>query len=133
MNHAAYEMNRMAEAFDKESGIRIRHMVLSFSQKEERRLGRTRYDVAVMLNRIAQYAISFYAGQYQIIYAVHEDTGHPHIHMVMSVVNCKTGRKYDGRKQDYYAYQNFLDRFFKENFGMYLMTMTDRRDQYFYN
>ena len=133
VNHAAYEMNRMAEAFDKESGIRIRHMVLSFSKQEERRLGKNRYDVAVMLNRIAQYAISFYAGQYQIIYAVHEDTAHPHIHMVMSVVNCKTGRKYDGRKQDYYAYQNFLDRFFKENFGMYLMTMTDRRDQYFYN
>ena len=59
VNCAAYEMNRMAEAFDKESGIRVRHMVLSFSQKEERRLGRTRYDVAVMLNRIAQYAISF--------------------------------------------------------------------------
>ena len=48
VSYAAYEMNRMAEAFDKESGIRVRHMVLSFSQKEERRLGRTRYDVAVI-------------------------------------------------------------------------------------
>ncbi|MCI5928051.1 MAG: relaxase/mobilization nuclease domain-containing protein [Pseudoflavonifractor capillosus] len=128
INHAAYEMKRMAEAFDKESGIRVRHMVLSFSQQEARRLGKTRYGVAVVLNRITQYAISYYAGEYQTIYSVHEDTKHLHIHMVMSVVNCKTGKKYDGKKQDYYAYQKFLDQFFKENFGMYLMTMTDRRD-----
>lgn len=128
VSQAAYEMNRMTEAFDKESGIRVRHMILSFSPQEERRLGKTRYNVAVMLDRIAQYAISYYAGEYQIIYAVHEDTRHLHIHMVMNVVSCRTGKKYDGRKKDYYAFQSFLNDFLKDQFGMHLMTMTDRRD-----
>lgn len=127
LKQAGYEMNRLAEAFDKDHGVRLRHMVLSFSQTEQRQLSLERDGVNSCLNEIAQYAIAYYGHEYQILYAVHEDTRHSHIHMVMNTVNYKTGKKYAGRKEDYYNFQNYLKSFLKENFDMILMVEPDRR------
>lgn len=127
LKHAAYEMNRLAEAYDKDRGVRVRHMVLSFSREEQRKLGRNRYTVNSILNEIAQYAVAYYGHEYQIIYGVHEDSAHSHIHMVMNTVNFRTGKKYAGRKEDYYHYQNYLRSFLQENYGMLLIAEPDKR------
>ena len=101
INQAAYEMECVAKAFGHESGLRLRHWVLSFQSREFGRLKKIDY----ILQQIAWYAARYYAWQYQIIYAVHRDTENPHIHFVMSTTNFITGGKYPGTKKDYYAYQ----------------------------
>ena len=125
VNYAAYEMKRLSEAYDKNYGTRLRHMVVSLDKKEERKLGKNRYEVYQMLDAVAQHAIAYYGHEYQIIYAVHENTKHAHFHMVMNTVSYRTGKKYSGKKKDYYDFIEYLNDYFKQYFGLYVMAVTD--------
>lgn len=120
VNQAAFEMDLLARAYGKENGLRLRHMVLSFSDQEMRKLGGRKHGFS-RLNQIAQYAIAYYGNEYQIIYAVHEDSDHGHIHIVMTTVNYRTGKKYGGQKADYYRFQRYLGSFLKDPFGIYIV------------
>lgn len=100
VDYAASEMNDVAAAYGKDSGLRLRHSVLSFSPDEEI----TEIEIA----EIAQQAIDYYGKQYQIVAAVHEDTDDTHIHFVMNQVSYKDGTRYRGKKDDYYRFQHHL-------------------------
>lgn len=57
---------------------------------------------------IADQVAGHYSDRHQIVYAVHEDTDHPHAHFVMNQVSFRDGRHYYGTKQDYYAFQEHI-------------------------
>ena len=97
---AVEQMELLALAYRKDSGVRLRHFVLSFQAKE--RIDKQR---AFFL---AQNIAMFYGGMYQIIFAVHEDTARPHIHFVMNTVSYIDGRKYAGDKSDYFSFQQHV-------------------------
>lgn len=115
-SQAAYEMDRLAWAYGKDQGLRLRHWILSFSAKEVKRLCRRDYSE---LKKVAWYAADYYGHQYQIIYALHTDADCVHLHFVMNTVNFKTGHKYGGKLDDYIAYQHYLADFFAQ-YGMKL-------------
>ena len=116
IGQATYEMTRLAQAYGKDSGLRLRHWILSFSPQEARRFRKRKYE---MLKNIAWYAAEYYGNEYQTIFAVHTDGECPHIHFVMNTVNFVTGSKYGGKKKDYFQYQKYLSDFF-ERYGMKL-------------
>ena len=97
---AAQEMEQTALAFGKNKGKRIRHSVLSFSERENVSPEEAR--------DYAQEIIRHYAPEYQLVYAVHTNTGHPHIHFVMNQISYLDGHRYQGKKQDYYAFLNHI-------------------------
>jgi len=119
---AAFEMRRLSQAYGKFEGLRLRHMVLSFSKDEIRRFGKRAYDI---LMRIAFYAAQFYGHDYQIVYAVHTDAENLHIHFVMNSVSYRTGRKYPGTKADYHEFCSYLGDFLMEYFSMPLTPVSD--------
>lgn len=123
LNQPAYEMRRVSEAYGKFKGLRLRHMVLSFSAQEVKRFRSHVYD---SLSKIADYAARYYGGQYQIIYSIHEDSRCFHIHFVMNVVNFLTEKKYPGTKEDYYNFQDYLGSFLREYYGLQLITVSDK-------
>lgn len=123
LTQPAYEMRRLSEAYGKFKGLRLRHMVLSFSAQEIKRFRSHVYD---SLNKIADYAARYYGGQYQILYSIHEDSNFLHIHFVMNSVNYLTGKKYPGTKEDYYSFQNYLGTFLYEYYGLQLITVPDK-------
>jgi len=125
INQAAYEMERLARANGKDHGLRLRHMVLSFSPKEIKRFHNHTYET-LKLN--GDYAARYYGGQYQIIYAVHEDTDEPHVHFVMNTVNYLSGKKYAGKKEDYYAFCKYLGDFLYQYYGLVLIPVSDNSD-----
>lgn len=92
---AALEINRLARCFGQNHGIRLRHWIISLYPNEL-----TLPEIAAF----ARQACAFYAGKYQIVYAVHEDVPHPHIHFVMNYISYLDGSRYRGDKQDYWAY-----------------------------
>lgn len=97
---SADEMLYVANQFHKNSGKRLRHSVLSFSKKER-----------VTANLANNYAIGikeFYADEFQIVYAVHNNTDEVHIHFVMNQISYIDGHRYAGKKQDYYAFKQFV-------------------------
>ena len=99
---AAAAMEGVARAYHKDSGVHLRHSVLSFSPTERVSAEDTK--------AIAKKAIKFYETDYQIIAAVHEDTDHPHIHFVMNTVSYRDGSKYRGKKKDYYAFHRYMNK-----------------------
>ncbi len=118
---AAHEMDLLAWAYGANKGLRLRHWILAFSRDEVRQFGSNVYPT---LEHIARQAAAYYGNQYQIIYAVHMDHDHPHIHFVMNTVNYVTGRKYPGDKADYYAYQKRLQEILLP-YGLYVMAVSD--------
>lgn len=69
-------------------------------------------------------ACRFYADTYQIVYAVHEDAAHLHIHFVMNMISYLDGKRYAGKKKDFYDYQNYLQGA-AEVFGTYIIRVKD--------
>lgn len=91
---AAQAMETVARAYHKEDGLKLRHSILSFDSKEN-----VSFETA---KEIAQQTMDFYANQYQMVAAIHENTEQPHIHFLMNTINYHNGSKYRGTKKDYY-------------------------------
>ena len=98
--NALQEMTLLAQAFHKDSGLRLRHSVISFEKDKQITLEAA--------EQIACHAVSYYGSAYQMIYAIHEDTAHLHIHLVMNSVSYLDGKKYHGNKKDYYGFINYM-------------------------
>lgn len=109
VQYAAEQMGRLAQTYGKANGIRLRHMVLSFEPGEK--------VTSTGAYQIAYQAAWYYGREYQVLFAVHEDKKHLHIHFVMNTVSYLDGHKYAGKCEDYY---NFLDHLRKilEPFGI---------------
>lgn len=104
-DYAAEEMETIADVFGKTDKTKIRHFILSFSPTEHM----TPTEVAKIADQVAV----FYSGRYQIVFAVHEDTDHPHAHFVMNHVSFLDGRHYDGTKRDFYGLQSHIKKILK--------------------
>lgn len=97
---ATLEMEMLTKFWRKDHGVHLRHMVLSFTPAEIKDPFEA-YDIAIN-------AVAFYGRTYQIIFAVHEDSDHLHIHIVMNMVSYLDGKKYAGRTDDYHAFCRHL-------------------------
>ena len=122
IKQAAHEMYQLAKAYGKMGGMHLRHMVLTFSQEEVRHLGEKPLEE---IYKIGTYAAQYYGFEYQIVYAIHEDTTSYHIHFVMNTVSFRSGRQYRGDKADYYAFQRYMRDFLDEYYGMRLRVLAD--------
>ena len=98
--YAAEEMSKLAEVAGKTSGIQLRHFILSLAPREAR-------DPIFVLS-LARAVAEYYADEYQILFAVHCDHHYLHAHFMMNAVSYKTGLKYPGTKDDYYAFKRHV-------------------------
>lgn len=114
-DNIADDMYQLTEHFGKLKGTRIRHMVLSFDKKLESHI------TAEIAYVVADAVCNYYSEDYQIFAAVHEEKPHIHIHVIMNTVNITTGKKYKGKKKDYYRFQTYLKKVLKR-FGCKLQT-----------
>lgn len=97
---AAEEMHQVAVKFGKDKGKRVRHSVLSFKQSEN--VSPEKAD------SFANEIIQFYAPDFQISYAVHDNTDETHIHFVMNQISYQDGHRYEGKKKDYYDFMKHI-------------------------
>ena len=93
---AAEEMLDTAKEFHKNSGKRVRHSVLSFDERDNITPERA--------NQFAQEIIQHYAPEYQIVYAVHDNTDDVHIHFVMNQISYVDGHRYWGKYEDFHHF-----------------------------
>lgn len=97
---AAEEMQQVARTFGKDKGKRVRHSVLSFSEKEK--------VTPEQADSFAKEIIQFYAPEFQITYAVHENTDDTHVHLLMNQISYQDGHRYEGKKKDYYDFMKHI-------------------------
>lgn len=98
--NAVDDMRGIAIKFGKDTGKRIRHSILAFEESEN-----VGIDEA---GAFAEGIIAYYAPEYQIVYAIHTNTKHLHIHFVMNQISYVDGHRYDGKKKDYYDFRNHM-------------------------
>lgn len=120
--YAVEQMEAVALAYRKASGLRLRHMLLSFDKHE-----RISFQRAKLL---AFQLASYYGYKYQIIYAVHEDKANKHIHFVMNTVSYLDGHKYAGHRDDYYRFQEYMRSVLAGEFGFRLNVVPDSIQQF---
>lgn len=103
---AILEMEALSRYYGQDTGVRLRHFILSFRPRELwSKKGQSLYAAYQVACAVAQ----FYGEEYQIVYAVHENTRNPHIHFVMNTTNYRTGLKYQGKKQDLHNFLNWIN------------------------
>lgn len=98
---AAAAMETVAKVYHKEEGLKLRHSMISFSAED--------LILPKEAKQIAQHSMEYYADNYQIYAAVHEDSDCLHIHFVMNTTSYVDGSKYHGTKADYYGYLKHLN------------------------
>ena len=86
-------MIQTKEMFGKTGGRQGYHFVISLEPEEG--------NEEQMLEIIRRFAEEFLGGEYEAVYAVHNDKNHLHGHLVFNSVNMVTGRKYDYKKGDW--------------------------------
>ena len=105
VQYAAEQMDGLAQAYGKANGIRLRHMMLSFHPSEK--------ITPAYAYQIAYQAAWYYAREYQILFAVHDNKQPLHIHFVMNMVSYIDGHKYAGKREDYYDFLGYLAKILK--------------------
>lgn len=84
-------MVSVSQHFGKYAKIRLHHFILTFKPHDAAFLPLIANDICEYIGRI-----------YQVVVAQHEDTSHPHLHVVFNAVSYINGYKYHGSKEDYY-------------------------------
>lgn len=97
---AAEQMSILSKVYGKDKGTRLRHFIICFEPKETTDI-QTVHEIGWRLS-------DYYAGQYQLVGAVHQNTEHLHIHFIMNMVNTMNGKKYSGKKKDYYDFAKHI-------------------------
>ena len=86
-NHAYGQMLMVKKAFCKTEGVQLKHFFITFSNDE---MGTLDFEDILKLG--------FQTGQlfreYQMVYGIHLDSGHVHMHCVMNTVSFLDGHKY---------------------------------------
>lgn len=111
-------MCETAAYYKKDSGVRLRHMVLSFSSSEL-----TNPETAY---RIGCEVMAHIYGEYQTVFAVHQDAANLHIHFVFSSVSYIDGHRYSGKRGEYYSLVNSIERILRGYGIPYLRTASRR-------
>ncbi len=117
---AAQQMEFVSRAYNNYDKLRLRHFIISFADN----------DCILPCDAIyiAQRAAEFYANRYQIIFGIHEDADHLHIHIVMNQVSYLDGRKYSGSKKEHYDFVNYMKDVFY-SFGIDFIPVSEQFDR----
>ncbi len=99
-------MEAVSEQFGKTQGVQLRHFIISFDPMEL-----SQPEIAY---EIAQRVAAWIGHRYQVIYAVHEDKPHLHIHLVQNSVSYVDGQRYYGTKVEFHAFQDELRRILRQ-------------------
>lgn len=91
------DMERISRQFGKEKGIQLRHFIISFDPQETT-------DPRVVA-AIACEIIPYLGREYQLVFAVHEDKPHLHIHIVCNSVSYVDGHRYYGTRQEFNGFK----------------------------
>ena len=104
---AAQDMKALTEFYGKDHGTRIRHMILSFDPREP--IGcREAFDIEKQM-------MDFFAPDYQMVGAIHVfGKHHLHIHFIMNPVRISDGKKYKGKRADFYELLQCLKRLLRK-------------------
>ena len=100
IEYAVQQMEFVSKAYNNYDKVRLRYYIIRFETTDGLSPCKT-YE-------IAHRAAAFFANRYQIVFGIHEDADHLHVHFVMNQVSYLDGRKYSGSKKEHYDFINYM-------------------------
>lgn len=98
----------------KAQGRRMNHIVISFRNKE--------LDIGTVCE-IAEVLADFFFKEYQLVYGIHEDTEHKHIHFAINTLSYETGKKWHKSIKEFSVWLNCIkdlaEKVIKDSIGIY--------------
>lgn len=110
INSPAEDMNAVSSQFGKCHGVQLRHFIVSFYPYE--------LNNPTIADEIARQIVSFFASEYQTIYAIHEDKPHLHIHIIINSVSYVDGHRYYGTRTEFKAMEQYMKKVLR-GYGIY--------------
>lgn len=102
-NYAFEQMFLVKSTHDKTNGSQLKHFVISFTDQEMLYLD---------FNDILQmgFSMGMFLKDYQLIYGIHLNTQHVHMHCVMNTVSFRDGHKFCDGLKAFYSLCGFLNK-----------------------
>lgn len=98
---AVDDMKTLQHLFGKTEGRAYIHFILSFSEELQEQT------VCIIAKEVCMYFEEF-----QSVWALHENTQHPHIHVIVNAVNAKTGKKFSQSRKELNDFQKFVEQLY---------------------
>ena len=107
-NQAYRQMVLVKEAYHKRTGVQLKHFFVTFHDREM---------LCVEFEDILQlgFEVGKYFGEYQMVYGIHLDSNHVHLHFVMNTTSFLDGHKYSDGLSKFYG----LCRYLRERFPQF--------------
>ena len=123
-DRAYRQMMMVKNAYHKVDGVQLLHFIISFSDYEACIL-----DMNEMLD-VGWWAAQYFKG-FQSVYALHSDTRHFHLHIVVNTVSFEDGHRYSDGDLTFWAMKKGLqERFRKSDVGVYRSYPRSNVNQY---
>ena len=106
---AVYEMKLVKSYYGKEDKVQIYHFILSFGEIK---------DPFKVLEIGKEIMNKFFYG-YQVVFGVHEDTDHLHIHFAVNSVSMLTGMKWHMNRKEFREFVEKIERMADEYFDIW--------------
>lgn len=100
-NEYANEMDELAIKYGKNTGVRLRHFVISFESWE--------INNPSLAYQIGEEIVEYLGREYQTVFSVHQDTDQLHIHIVINAVSYLDGHRYQGTRGEFYGFKEWVD------------------------
>ena len=89
------DFKKLKKLYGKSDGVQIKHVIISFEKQP--------YLKPKKLKKLIIKALKYFGNQYQLVYAVHEDTCNLHIHIGINSVSFG-GEKFSFKAKDQYEF-----------------------------
>ena len=100
-NMAYEQMVLVKNSYHKQTGVQLKHFFLTFSDREMLHLD---FDEILQLG----FEVGKFFGEYQMVYAIHLDSDHTHLHFVMNTTSFLDGHKYSDGLSKFNALCRYL-------------------------
>lgn len=104
-DQAYRQMVLVKEAYHKRTGVQLKHFFITFHDREMLYVG---FEDILQLG----FEVGKYFGEYQMVYGIHLDSNHVHLHFVMNTTSFMDGHKYSDGLSKF----NALCRYLRERF-----------------
>ena len=89
---AAMQMKAVQQAFGKENGRRMYHLIVSFPKNMHQK---------AFIKQAADEVAEMFFENFQVFYGIHTAKEHWHIHYAVNAVSYRTGKKWHQNKQEF--------------------------------
>jgi hypothetical protein len=94
VEYVGKQMREVSNTLNGNQDRALYHFILSFDDEWED-------DITPSMAYKIAYEFSYFFGEYQVAYAVHENTMNTHIHFILNATNFCTGQKFPNKKETY--------------------------------